>query len=1449
MSPSPAQSILEYWYTIEFLTQSSYPKGKIRRFDSGAVRRSLSDGQERRKGADNQNQPSAGSRAKRMSVLLEVSPQDNLIEVLRAEAARAGLPLWGEITVYLGWVQREGCIERIAAALPGKDREERPEKSRDRIVCASLQLTQAMQYSAHSLSLSPVLWAVRQAAKETEGSLAERLSKELHEKDVQELEKKFFPPEQSGEPEAERESGEGAALTTLQALGRQIEHTYLAEFSSPGEEALFAMPIVLSFRLFADEKERQKEEEKEYAGLSSGYFAEDLQELTSLAQEDLLPPHVERYIVSLCGREGEDKVDLIHPADRQKLLRQLQEILHVNHAPLGKWPSAYMPVLMQQIAINLAIQKGETPLLSKNGPVFSVNGPPGTGKTTLLKEIIADHIVERAILLADYGNPEDAFTMHPFLHGDIPRKNSKTYDGYRRGWHTLKNDKINDFGILVTSSNNAAVENISKELPLGESMGDLYDPAKAQESAVYENGTETSPEIYFTRYAQKLLQNDKAWGMIAAALGKSANISSFYYTVLLPLFKDFYAPKGSTGAEQRRRHQARYAQVRAAFLEQVKKVREMQARLAALCDAAQRQEMLREEVGEFSIEAAKRAEADKRAEYNALLEETDCVKRGIAERERRLEQLTGEWAALEEEQERIRASVGREPRLLLWKKKAYRERAQRAQQEIEVCRERQAGLRELQNEANRALREWEERERALASHKRSVQEALMSLEKRREKCEELRRTELLYQRLKRESRMTGGAQTECAPEQKAAAEGFVCLDAQYVERLFSQEDKTATEAQTENPWFTAAYNREREKLFYLAMKLQREFILSSKACNDNLILLSQYWGLNRKEDGARIVFRGEDKQACSALYQTLLLFVPVISTTFASVGRFLKDVSCGTLGTLIVDEAGQAQPQMAVGALYRCRRAVIVGDPKQVEPVVTDDLKLLKQAVGEEENLAPYALSKTVSVQNCADAMNAFGTFLSDVSQPDCPAWVGSPLLVHRRCLSPMYDISNDISYNGIMRQKTQPPGEEKERLFLAESSRWIQVAGKEKGAKNHFVETAGERVLRMIEEAFRRHENPSLYVISPFTSVAEGMRRYLEQERNKRPESPLHGNKTAEEWSKANIGTVHTFQGKEADEVIFLLGCDNSKEAAGAVRWVNSNIVNVAATRAKYRLYIVGDAAVWRQNIYLRRAKAIMDTFAIRELQAIEQAEWKDEESKEAACQKALRGLPSMDSFSIERADENEEEYRFDAGAFAEELQDCSIFTKEFALKELQQFRFYKQEKLDAVEERVRQFLITGMHLYFLLKPAFQAAPQRNASCCAVLFCKALETQWKICFCDNLKRLFPTYKIAGGKKAGGSQEKDWTLGTFPVLLQAKAANLSESMKQAGKPDFNERWWRRLAGKMSECNKLRCKCCHSGVFTWSDCMQMLNRMFIDDSTEPWVAGTFFAGEVGKKLDG
>ena len=100
-----------------------------------------------------------------------------------------------------------------------------------------------------------------------------------------------------------------------------------------------------------------------------------------------------------------------------------------------------------------------------------------------------------------------------------------------------------------------------------------------------------------------------------------------------------------------------------------------------------------------------------------------------------------------------------------------------------------------------------------------------------------------------------------------------------------------------------------------------------------------------------------------------MLVVPVISTTFASVGSFLKNVDKEEFGLLLIDEAGQALPQPAIGALWRAKKVLVVGDPLQIDPVVTihdKTIKFLKQYFEQTDFIA----SKDISVQSLADEAN-----------------------------------------------------------------------------------------------------------------------------------------------------------------------------------------------------------------------------------------------------------------------------------------------------------------------------------------------------------------------------------------------------------------------------------------------------------------------------------------------
>jgi len=67
--------------------------------------------------------------------------------------------------------------------------------------------------------------------------------------------------------------------------------------------------------------------------------------------------------------------------------------------------------------------------------------------------------------------------------------------------------------------------------------------------------------------------------------------------------------------------------------------------------------------------------------------------------------------------------------------------------------------------------------------------------------------------------------------------------------------------------------------------------------------------------------------------------------------------------------------------------------------------------------------------------------------------------------------------------------------------------------------------------------------------------------------------------WLNERVGTVHTAQGREAEAVIIVLGAPNPSQT-GARNWAGGrpNILNVAVTRAKEVVYVVGNRKLWRE-------------------------------------------------------------------------------------------------------------------------------------------------------------------------------------------------------------------------------------------------------------------------------
>ncbi len=243
------------------------------------------------------------------------------------------------------------------------------------------------------------------------------------------------------------------------------------------------------------------------------------------------------------------------------------------------------------------------------------------------------------------------------------------------------------------------------------------------------------------------------------------------------------------------------------------------------------------------------------------------------------------------------------------------------------------------------------------------------------------------------------------------------------------------------------------------MELHRAFIdAAAKPLRHNLNALMQAFTTQ--------TLQGAERQALLPdLWASLFLVVPLISTTFASVHRMLGKLPPQSLGWLFVDEAGQALPQAAVGALLRCRRAIFVGDPAQIEPVVTLP-DALGQAICRRLGVDPDIYSAPMaSAQTLADSASPYTSqFETRLGSRD----VGVPLLVHRRCSEPMFGIANAIAYSGLMVQ-AKAPNRSAIRDALGPSA-WFHVQGT---GEDKWCREEGEAVVALLRSVDREWDCP----------------------------------------------------------------------------------------------------------------------------------------------------------------------------------------------------------------------------------------------------------------------------------------------------------------------------------------------------------------------------------------
>ena len=282
----------------------------------------------------------------------------------------------------------------------------------------------------------------------------------------------------------------------------------------------------------------------------------------------------------------------------------------------------------------------------------------------------------------------------------------------------------------------------------------------------------------------------------------------------------------------------------------------------------------------------------------------------------------------------------------------------------------------------------------------------------------------------------------------------------------------------------------------------------------------------------------------------------VWSSTLKSIRRTFP-LSPGIFDYVIFDEASQVDLPSAAPALYRAKRAIVVGDPMQLTHVagLTRDIdKGLAKIHGltEKKEIYPSKI-RYYDVSLYRSAENSL---------------THKPILLtnHYRSEDQIITLCNQAFYQGRLKIMTtldfsRYPSD------LPLGVHWINCEGEV------FKHPAGSRInsseVLLVNKVFQdvlqkiSGTNLTIGVVTPYSRQQDAIHEIISQ------------STPAELLEKHNVKilTAHKFQGSEKDIMIFSLVLA-SRGNGNSDRWYNiyPQILNVALSRARYLLYIVGD-------------------------------------------------------------------------------------------------------------------------------------------------------------------------------------------------------------------------------------------------------------------------------------
>ncbi len=361
------------------------------------------------------------------------------------------------------------------------------------------------------------------------------------------------------------------------------------------------------------------------------------------------------------------------------------------------------------------------------------------------------------------------------------------------------------------------------------------------------------------------------------------------------------------------------------------------------------------------------------------------------------------------------------------------------------------------------------------------------------------------------------------------------------------------------------------------------------------LLATHYWEarwlIATKEAINSTIEKGTGEQVIQAKWKRRAMLTPCfVATFYMAPSHFLYSQFQGEnesgkpifeylplynfLDLLIIDEAGQVTPEVSIPVFSLAKKAFIVGDLKQIEPIWSipskidygnlTSLSIVHDKDDKHLNDLGF-LASSGSIMKMAQNACGYETNLKTQKEQ------GLILLEHRRCNDEIIDFCNELAYGGILKPMK---GKAKEtQAFSSMMAYHIEGISERKFNSRYNMNEVNaiinwlQRNKEKIQEAYKVEAIESvLGIITPFASQKGELSKAL----------------TDAGYKVGNIklGTVHALQGAERNIILFSSVYTNEDEGTMFFEKDNKpNMLNVAVSRAKDSFILFGDTRIFDET------------------------------------------------------------------------------------------------------------------------------------------------------------------------------------------------------------------------------------------------------------------------------